>query len=592
MTSLGVGWLGPWLPWGLGGLVGATALPPSTCGSSHASAIPTKGPTTCGENFLSAIFADTVFVNGRFATLAAGQPEVEALAAHRGRILALGTNREIEALAGPGTARVDLGGRRVIPGIVESHAHPDSYGIKLTKHHLLAPERFATIEAVLDYVSEVTKEAPADAWFVGYRYNDQKQGGWPTLEQLDRASHGRPLFVWRTDHHVGFVNSRAMQLAGIGPDTPNPPFGHIDRDAAGKPTGLLRETAMAPFTGLLDADDTVTDYAEGLVKVFEEFAKVGITSVVNSLASSKAIRAYQRLRDAGELRLRVGLLISGREPGLIESYIQAGIRSGFGDEWIRVIGVEWCPDCSTSGRTAAYYEPYVGQPALGEPRPNTGILLYDQDDLTQRVIAAHAAGLQVCLDGVGDRGIDFCLDCLEAALDAHPKDDHRLRVEHCCYVTPPVLERLARTGIVDSSATGFMYSLGDAYIANRGQAAMRHMWPHRTLIDRGLKAPGHSDAPVCSSNPFLAIHAMVNRRTDTGGDLAASEAMTVEEAIRAYTELGAWVGREEHDKGTLAPGKLADFAVLDRDPFTIDPLSLAEVQVDMTVVGGTPVHTR
>ena len=540
----------------------------------------------------STLEPDVILVNADIVTLHPDHPRVEALAGLGGRIRALGSTAAVEALAGANTRRIDLGGAFAIPGIVESHAHPDSYGIKLLKHHPLSPDRFATREDVLTFLADWARRAEPDAWFIGYRYNDQKQGGWPTREQLDAASDGRPVFIWRTDHHVGFANSRALDLVGLGLDTPHPPFGHIDRDAEGRPTGLLRETAMEPFTDLLAQSDTVEDYVSGLTKVLDEFAAVGITSVVNSLASSKAIRAYQRLREKGELKLRVGLLISGREPGLIESYLAAGIRSGFGDEWLRVIGVEWCPDCSTSGRTAAYYEPYVGFAAEGEPQPNTGMLLHDKDDLTRRVVAAHTAGLQVCLDGVGDRGIDFCLDCLEAALEAMPKEDHRLRVEHCCYVTPPILQRLRRTGIVDSSATGFMAPLGDAYIANRGPAAMRHMWPHRSLIDAGLKAPGHSDAPVCPSNPFHAIAALVTRRTDTGGDLGSEEAITVEDALRCYTELGAWCGREEGDKGILALGKLCDLAVLDRDLFAVPPDTIRETQVLRTIVGGEVVFER
>jgi predicted amidohydrolase YtcJ len=313
---------------------------------------------------------------------------------------------------------------------------------------------------------------------------------------------------------------------------------------------------------------------------------VGITTIHNSLTPARAIRAYQLLRASGRLPLRVGIIASGREEGLVESWIGSGIQTGFGDDWLRVVGVEWCPDCSTSGRTAAYYEPYVGDPVLGEPPDNRGMLLYDAKDLAERVTAAHRAGLLVCVEGVGDRGIDFALDAIEAALRAHPVRDHRLRVEHCCYMTPPLMDRLVRLGAVDSSATGFMHDLGDAYLANRGADAMRFMWPHRSLIDRGVPAPGHSDAAVCQFNPFLALWCMVNRTTGTGRSLDAREAVTVEEALRAYTVLGAYTGREEAVKGTLAPGKLADFAVLDRDLFTIPAAEIREVRVERTFVGG------
>jgi predicted amidohydrolase YtcJ len=321
-------------------------------------------------------------------------------------------------------------------------------------------------------------------------------------------------------------------------------------------------------------------------RVFDEALSLGITSMYNSLTSSRAIRAYQTMRRAGRLRVRMGIIASGREEGLIEALIAAGVQSGFGDEWLRLIGVEWCPDCSTSGRTAAYYEPYIGEKVLGEPPDNRGMLLYEADDLKRRAIAAHKAGLLVCIEGVGDRGIDFALDAIAAALEAHPVPDHRMRVEHCCYVTPPILERMKRLGAVDSSATGFMYDLGDAYIANRGEAAMRFMWPHRALIDAGVPAPGHSDAAVCQPSPWVAMWSMVNRKSASGRSLDRHEAVSPLEALRAYTVLGAWSGREEAEKGSLELGKLADLVVLDRDVLAIDPEDIRNVRPVLTIVGG------
>lgn len=537
--------------------------------------------------------ADLMLLHGRIATLDRGNTVVHALAARDGRILATGTDREMDGLRGPATEVIDLAGQTAIPGIIDSHCHPDSYAVRVVKWQELRWPAVRSVRDVLDAVDRETRANAPDAWFVGYRFDDQKLGGYPTMAELDAVSHGRPVFILRTDGHIGLANGRACELAGVTRESPDPPFGRFDRHPeTGALTGLMRETAAHVFLSKLGAGDTVADHVGGLQRVFDEFLSYGITSVHNSLTSSKAIQAYQVMRREGRLALRVGIIVSGREDGLVEAFIRAGIRSEFGDDWLRVIGVEWCPDCSTSGRTAAYYDPYVGPPVLGEPTPNHGMLLYDAEDLRRRVSAAHAAGFTVCLDGVGDRGIDFCLDAFEAALHAHPVKDHRMRVEHCCYVTPPVLERLRRLEVIDSSATGFMYDLGDAYLRNRGAEAMRSMWPHRTLIDKGVPAPGHSDAAVCNANPFPAIWSMVTRKTDTGRSLDPAEAVSATEALRAYTVLGAYAGREEHIKGSLEPGKLADVAVLDRDVFTIPVDEIRDTRVDLTIVGGVVRYRR
>jgi predicted amidohydrolase YtcJ len=511
----------------------------------------------------------------------------QALAARDGRIVAVGRDGDVAPLAGPGTEVVDLHGRTAIPGIVDSHCHPDSWAVRLAKWRSLRDPALRSTRDVLALVAGATRDSPPDTWFLGYRFDDQKLGGYPSRADLDAAGHGRPVFILRADGHLGLASTRAFELVGVGRDRPDPPFGRFDRHPeTGELTGLVRETAAHLFLGAVGAGDTVADHVAGLERVFAEFLEVGITSLHNSLASSQAIQAYQVLRAGGRLPLRVGLLVSGREAGLVEAVVRAGIRSGFGDEWLRVVGVEWCVDCSTSGRTAAYYAPYGGTPVVGEPAPNHGMLLYDAGDLARRVAEAHRAGLQVCLDGVGDRGIDFCLDAMEAALGAHPVADHRMRVEHCCCVPPPILARLRRLGVIDSSAAGFMYDLGDAYVAQRGAGAMAWMWPHRALIDAGVPAPAHSDAPICRPDPFPAIWSMVTRQTDTGRPLGPAQAVTVEEALRAYTWLGAFAGREEHLKGSLEPGKLADVAVLDRDVLTVPADLIRETRVDLTIVGG------
>jgi len=535
------------------------------------------------------VHAEQIVTGGKIATLDRDNRFVEALAVRNGIIVALGTATEIDALKGPETEVIALDGATAIPGIVDSHAHPDAYAARLATWEDLSPHRIQSREALLARLSDAAANG-GPAWIAGYRYNENKSGGYPSLQELDAATGDRPMFILRTDGHLGLANSAAFRALGIDETTPDPAFGRFDKHPeTGKLTGLVRETAAHLFLDQVHGQDTPETIAAGLEKVFAEWAGFGITSVYNSLTPSRAIRAYQAMKDAGRLKMRVGIIASGREDGLVESLIASGVRSGFGDDLLRLIGVEWCPDCSTSGRTAAYYEPYIGKKIEGEPDPNTGILLYEASDLADRAAKAHAAGLLVMIEGVGDRGIDFALDAIEHALTAHPMEDHRMRVEHCCYVTPAILERIRRLGAIDSSATGFMYDLGDAYIANRGEAAMRHMWPHRSLIAAGIPAPGHSDAMVCQANPFLALWSMVNRMSDTGGDLCRDEAVTPLEALHAYTTLGAYSGREEGRKGSLEIGKLADLAVLDRDYFSIPPQEIREVQVTRTLLGGDTV---
>jgi predicted amidohydrolase YtcJ len=530
---------------------------------------------------------DFLLVNGRIASMDTAGSQHTALASLGGRIVALG-DEGLRDLAGPRTRIIDAEGRRVLPGIVDSHAHPDAYALRLRAWTLVSPDLVPSRDALLSRIRARCAAAAPGQWCAFYRLNERASGGYPSLAELDAASLGRPVFILRTDGHLGLANSAAFAACGVTPDTPDPPFGRFDRLPGGAFSGLVRETAAHVFLNAVHGQDSEADIAEGMEQVQDQCLAAGITSVANSLTPAKAIRAYQRMRRDGKWRMRMGIIASGRDEPLIPALIAAGIQSGFGDDWLRMIGVEWCPDCSTSGRTAAYWEPYQGTPIPGEPVPNTGMLLYEKDDLTQRATAAHAAGLQVMIEGVGDRGIDFALDVMEAALAAHPVVDHRMRVEHCCFVTSPILARLKRGGFVDSSATGFMDELGEAYAANRGQDAMRHMWPHRSLIDAGIPAPGHSDFAVCRVSPWTAIAALVSRRTTTGVDLDAREAITPMEAIRAYTTLGAWAQREEADKGSLEVGKLADLIILDRD--VLNGEDIANTKVLATIVGGELRH--
>lgn len=535
--------------------------------------------------------ADTIVTHAKVATINAAMPFCEAVAISDGRIVAVGSAAEVATFAGPDTEIIDAGGRTVLPGFIESHCHADVYGARVHRWADFSWPKVGSKDEVLAQIAAATPHLAPDAWFVGFRYDDNKLGGFPTIDELDRVGNGRPVFIYRTDHHNGVVNTAALVRSGLADAKEDPPFGRIDRDpATGRPTGLLRENAAYVVVDEISRDYTVGDFTKGLKQVFAEFLSYGITSIHNSLTQSNGIRAFQDMRAAGELPLRVGIMVSGKENGLVESYIRAGVRSGLGDEWVRILGVEWCPDCSTTGRTAAYYQPYVGAKVLGEPEHNTGMLLYASEDFAKRVMDATAAGLAVFADGIGDRGIDYVLDAFEAALAAHPNSDSRMRVEHTCYATPAIRERMRRLNVIPSSAAAFLYDLGDGYIRVRGEAAMQDMWPHRSWKELGVVAPAHSDAPICHPNPLRGIYALVARKTDTGQSLGAGEAISVWDAVKAYTLDGAYAGREEMLKGSIEVGKLGDLVILDEDIFTADVERIPFIKVARTIVHGRTAY--
>jgi predicted amidohydrolase YtcJ len=522
--------------------------------------------------------ADLIFVNGKVITVNEKDEITEAVAVRDGKILRVGSNDYVQEVKGESTDVHDLEGLPLLPGLIDSHMHPGSYGVFWVRGVSCGPD-VASMEELLERIEGKADATPKGRWILGYTLDDVKLGRYPTREELDSVCPDNPLYIQRRDGHIGVVNSLALKAGGITRDTPDPPHGKIDRDEGGEPTGVLREAAkdivykeMPPYT--------VEEYVEGLRHVFDEFISLGLTTIHASMTDSKEFRAMQRLRAAGDLRLRVCVHASGREEGMLESLILAGIQTPFGDDWLKLTEIEWVFDTSTSGRTAAYYSPYVGEP------DNFGILLYDQEDITDRVTRAHKAGLRVGLDGIGDRGIDRALDAIEAALKEDPREDHRHRIEHCCYVPPPIQERLKTLGVIDASANGFLHDLGDAYRANRGEKQMRWMWPHRTLIDHGIPAPAHSDCPVCSPNPWLGIYGLVTRKSSGGQVLYADEGITPLEAIKAYTIDGAYSAWEEETKGSIEPGKIADLIVVDRDPMTIPPEELKDVKTVMTVVDG------
>lgn len=525
--------------------------------------------------------ADLVFMNGAVITIDEARPEAKAVAVVGNRIARVGSDEEVRAEIGAGTRVVDLAGRALLPGFNDNHTHPISYGIGLG----LIDARPAT-QSTLAGLQEAFRAAARQGangrgdWLLARGYDDSRLdvGRHPTRQELDEATGGRPAFLTRTCGHLGVANSAALARAGVTATTPDPEGGQIDRDAHGEPTGLLRETAMRLVQEQIPRT-TRAGMKDALRAAGERFLAYGITSVGEaSIRTSDELAAYQELAREGELPVRVFTMM------LIDDTLDAlaglGMRTGWGDDWLRIGPAKLFQDGSGGGRTAAMFAEYVNDPG------NRGITIYDQEGLDERFARAHAAGFQLAAHAIGDRAITMILDAYEKALAKQPKRDHRFRIEHCGMCTPRIIDRLAAMEIVAVPQPNFIYELGDSYIRNFTEEQLALSYPGRTWFDRGIVAVGSSDVPVVDCNVLRNLCSAVTRLTATGQRMGPEQGVTIEEALRMFTLHGAFASFEEGSKGTITPGKLADLVVLSEDPRGVAAETLPGLSVEMTVVDG------
>jgi predicted amidohydrolase YtcJ len=375
-----------------------------------------------------------------------------------------------------------------------------------------------------------------------------------------------------------------LRLAGISSGTANPQGGEIDFDEHGEPTGVLRETAQRLVLDLVPPP-TKAEIKRNIVAAGRKFLTLGITSVADaSIQESREMIAYQELRGAGELPVRTYLMMLIDDT--LDDLEALGIKTGFGDEWVRIGPAKVFQDGSGGGRTAAMSQPYPDQP------DNYGIQIYTQEELDDRFMRAAAAGFQCTAHAIGDRAIEMIINAMEQALAAHPQDDPRWRIEHCGMMTDDLLDRMVKLGLIAVPQPSFVYYLGDSYIRNFTRQQLEMAYPCRDWIDHGILTIGSSDAPVTPAEPWAGIRAAVTRLTIDGDKVGPEQGVSVDEALQMYTLNGARGSFEERLKGSLTPGKLADAIVIDRDPHDIAPDDLGNVQVDLTMIGGQVVYER
>ncbi len=529
---------------------------------------------------------DTLFVNGIVVTMNPVHPEAEAVLVRGDRVVAVGFADDMRALAAPGARIVDLAGKTLLPGFNEAHNHMLMFGQSLAQVDCRAPD-CGTIPELQRRVAARAAETPGGAWVLGRGYDDQSlaERRHPTRYDLDAVAPDHPVVITNASGHLCVANTRALALAGITRETEPPEGGGIVHDANGDPTGLLLETAQGLVTDLIP-ELTEDDLVEALGRCAARYVAAGITSSADaSVYTNTQFRAFQRAATNGVNPLRTTLML--REH-LLPHLTETGIRTGFGSDRLRCGPIKLFIDGSLIGRTAAVSRPFLHDPDPG----NLGLTMMSEEVFQGYVMDAHAAGWQIAVHAIGDRGIEMVLDAYERALAAHPRADHRHRIEHCGILRPDLIDRIARLGVVVVTQPIFITEYGDSFIRHLGEERAALTYPFWSLVNAGITMVFSSDCPVSAYEPLKSIQVAVTERTGSGTEYVPAEAITVHEALHAYTVAGAFATFEEHTKGAIAPGMLADFAVLGGDPRHCPPTDIAAIPVAMTWIGGELVYEQ
>jgi predicted amidohydrolase YtcJ len=532
--------------------------------------------------------ADTVLQGGRiFLGLAEGFAESIALA--EGRVIAAGRCADLETLIGPSTRRIDLRGRAVLPGFNDGHQHMLLYGLEQMEVNL-HPAHVRSLAELQDRLRERATAAHPDEWILGRRYDHFHLdiARHPTRDELDAVTVEQPIFITRTCGHVGVVNSRALALAGIDETTPDPPGGRIARED-GRPTGVLFETAMGLVKKIMPALSE-----ERMVAALElagrDFLSQGITSITDAgLGLRQGVSdlvAYRAAHDAGRLPVRAYVALTGGPGGIERELRGSTILGDAGGERFKLGPIKLFADGSAGGKTAAMTLPYICA------CENFGLFVYQDAEITELVRAYHDLGYQVAIHAIGDAAIDQALNAVEAAMEANPGGERRHRVEHCSFTRPDQIERMVRLGMVAAPQPIFLYEFGELYLDVLGDDRPAAAYPMRRWIDAGLRPIASSDTPVSDVSPMKNLYSMVTRKTDRGSVLGAGERIGLPEAVSALTANGAYGSFSESQKGTLAPGMLADLVVLDRDIFDFGDDELLATRADLTLLEGEIVFDR
>ncbi len=528
--------------------------------------------------------ADLVVLNAKVYTVDAGAPAADAFAVKSGKFIAVGRTADIKGLVGRNTRTIDAGQMTVVPGFIDCHNHAP--GMTLLYETLVGNPyevEFVTIDSIVDKLTAKARNAAPDSWVEGFFFDDTKVKDKRALNvhDLDRVSKDLPVAVHHRGGHTSFYNSKALQMAGITKNTPNPAGGTYDRDENGELTGRVTDNALSVMDNVgkrpvYSADETWRRERDGLAYISKQFARYGLTGVCHERGN---LRALEEVRARGDLLHRVSYEADGPE---LEAMISSGITTGFGDEWIKLGATsEHTTDGSFSERTMALSRPY--------PESKSGYrgnVTETQDVLDAWCERVHRAGIQLNCHANGDVAIEHVLTAYERALRLVPQNDARPKITHCTLITDDLVKRIKAIGAIPAPFTSYAYYNADKFHFY-GEDLMKRSMAYRTFLDAGIPAVAGSDFDPGPFSPLMGMQGMVTRTGWNGEVWGANQRISVTEALRINTLNGAYATREESIKGSITPGKLADFVILAEDPHSIDPGKIKDIRIVRTVVGGT-----
>ena len=527
------------------------------------------------------ITADLIIINAKVRTMDSRGTQHEAVAVVGNRIVEIGTSRDIKAYIGKNTIIVDAKGKLVLPGFNDSHVHFLDGGFQLSSVDLRdakSPAEFA--ERIKNFAAKL----PKGRWILGGMWDHENwtPNNLPTKELIDAVTPNNPVFVQRLDGHMALANSLALKIAGVSKDTQTPAGGEIVRDSNGNPTGVLKDEAMSfvfakipdpSFEQKLEAATAATDYA----------ASLGVTSI-QDVSAGTDVAVYQELMRQGKLKTRIYAVSPLAD---WQRWQKTGVRRAFGDEMLRVGGLKGFADGSLGSTTAWFYEPYLDKP------DSTGLAMADLSTMYERVKDADKADLQIMIHAIGDRANDEILKIYERVERENGARDRRFRIEHAQHLNVDLIRRFAANKVIASMQP--YHAIDDGRWAHKrlDEKRLKGTYAFRSLLDSGATLAFGSDWYVAPLNPILGIYAAVTRRTldnKNPNGWIPEQKIGVEEAVRAYTFGSAFAEFQEKEKGTIEPGKLADFVILSEDIFTINPNDIEKVKVLTTILDGRVVY--